>query len=231
MAALIGNQQLLNQATQPKPDLNDLTYFNNRSYGGITQDEVNSNRGQAALAAAQKYDPNAAYNPTYGSDGQLLGYQFQFDPSKLPGAGTTGQLGGSNTVQSNGHYAGGSGFMPRFSTVQEHMNLINPNAVANSDHYGRITDNRNIYQKDDIFSKLGPMIPLAFATLMSGGALSPIMSLALKTPQMLNSFVNNGFNPYSLAGMGLSFIPGVSPVMANLGRAGLNYIGSQQRGG
>lgn len=224
----MSNPQLLNQATQQQPDLNDMTYYNNRSYGGIGEEEVNSTRGQNALAAVQKYDPNARYNPTYGGDGQLIGYQMQFDPSKLPGANGTGQLGGANPYNGDSGYAGGSGYMPRWSTVQDHMNLINPNAVANSANYGRITDNRNIYQKDDIFSKLGPMLPMLFATIMSGGTLSPMMGAFLKAPQILGSALSGeGFDPLQLASLGAPFIPGAGSVMPylNAGRMIYNMTG------
>ena len=69
-----------------QPALADLTYFNNRSIGGIGADEMNSPRAQAMLASLQGYDKNAQFAPSYGSDGQLLGYTLNFDPRLLPGA-------------------------------------------------------------------------------------------------------------------------------------------------
>lgn len=227
MAQVLANSNLMNQAS---PDLNDLTYYNNRSYGGIDQSEVNSDRGQAMLHSLQQYDPNAKFNPTYGSDGNLMGYQLQYDPSKLPGVGTSGQLGGSNPSNAGGNsYASGSGFMPNFSTVQPHMNLLNPNATYNSGHYGKVTDNRNIYDKPDLVGQIAPAAIMALGTFLSGGALSPMMATMLKAPQMFSGMANGGgFNPFQLGAMALPMIPGVSPVMSQLGRIGLNYAGSQQ---
>lgn len=155
-------------------NLADLTYFNNRSMGGVGDDEVNSARAQQMLASLRQYDPNAAFVQSSGSDGQALGYTLNFDPRKLPGANGSGQLG-----QGAAGVGTGNTFMPRFSTVQQHMNLANPNAVMNSPVYGNITDNGNIVQKNDIWSTLGPALvglfamgigPLAGA--MSGGAIT-----------------------------------------------------------
>lgn len=143
-----------------QPSLVDLTYFNNRSIGGIGADEMNSPRAQAMLASLQGYDKNAQFAPSYGSDGQLLGYTLNFDPRLLPGASGSGQLG-----QGAAGVGTGNTFMPRFSTVQEHMQLANPNAVANSPVYGKITDNRNIMQPSSLLDTLGPLAVSAFGML------------------------------------------------------------------
>lgn len=231
MAAILTNPTLMNQATgqsqqSSTPDLNDFTWYNNRSYGGIGSEEVGTPRAQAMLTNLQKYDPNAKFNPTYTSDGNLMGYQLQFDPSKLPGAGKTGALGGSNPSDANaGTYASGSGFMPRFSTVQEHMNLANPNAVGMSDHYGKVTDNRNIYDKPALLDTLGPMAVGGFGALMGGaGAMA---SLLQKAPGIIGNATNGNFNPFQLGALALPYVPGVSPTMATLGRLGLNLAGSK----
>lgn len=154
--------------------LADMTYFNNRSMGGVGDDEVNSARAQQMLANLRQYDPNAAFAQTYGSDGQSLGYTLNFDPRKLPGVDGSGQLG-----QGAAGIGTGNTFMPRFSTVQPRMTLTNPNAVSNSPVYGKITDNGNIYDAPDFITKYGPALvglfamgigPLAGA--MSGGAIT-----------------------------------------------------------
>lgn len=142
------------------PSLADLTYYNNRSVGGVGQDEVDSDRGKAMLAALQKYDPNAAFVASdaggEGGSGQV-GYTLNFDPRLLPGASGSGQLGkGAAGVGT------GNTFMPQFSTVQEHMQLANPAAVGNSPVYGKITDNRNIEQPASLLDTLGPMAVAAF---------------------------------------------------------------------
>lgn len=226
MAQVLANPSIMQQASSP--DLNDLTYYNNRSYGGISQDEVDSSRGQALLNSLHQYDPNAQFAPTYTNDGSLLGYQLQYDPSKLPGVGNSGQLGGSNPSNAGGNsYASGSGFMPNFSTVQPHMNLLNPNAVGNSPHYGKVTSNENIYDKFDPMSVIGPLLVGGFGALAGGGGV--LASLLQKAPQALSGMSNGGgFNPYQIAGMALPFVPGVNPMMAFLGRMGLNAVGSQQ---
>lgn len=223
--------------SSPTNDLSDLTYYNNRSYGGVGQEEINSQRAQAMLSNLHKYDPNAAFNQTYGSDGQSLGYQLQFDPSKLPGTGrpwdNNGQLGGinpSNAGGPSGTYAGGSGFLPRWSTATDPSKLINPNAVYDTNNYGRITDNRNLKQPaPDWLDKFGTFAPIALA-MMTGG-MGALPSLLMKAPGMINNMVNGNFDPLQLAGAALPYIPGVSPVMSSLGRIGLNTIDSQRRGG
>src|SRR6185312_6479021 len=112
--------------------------------------DPNDPQAQAALQQIQQYDPNANYRPTYGSDGQLIGYTLDVDASKLPGASGTGSLGGTS-----GH-GSGADYMPSFSTVQQNMQLQDPNAVANSPVYGKITDNSNIATPSSLLDTLGP---------------------------------------------------------------------------
>jgi len=143
--------------------LADLTYFNNRSVGGIGEDEVNSQRGQDMLTALRKYDPNAQFvAQQMGGEGGsgASGYTLNFDPRLLPGADGSGQLG-----QGAAGVGTGNTFMPRFSTVQEHMQLANPNAVANSPVYGKVTDNTNIEQPASLLDTLGPLAVSAFGML------------------------------------------------------------------
>jgi hypothetical protein len=222
MAATLGN-------------LADLTYFNNRSMGGIGDDEVNSARAQQMLANLRQYDPNAAFAQTYGGDGQSLGYTLNFDPRKLPGVDGSGQLG-----QGAAGVGTGNTFMPRFSTVQQHMTLANPNAVANSPVYGKITDNGNIVQQNDIWSTLGPALvglfamgigPLAGA--MSGGAITATNGVGAGANAfgraIGNTITGTGrtlasggrFDPLSLlpvAGAGLGIPSWVTTGVSTLGR-------------
>lgn len=145
------------------PSLSDLTYYANRSQGGVSQQDVDSARGQAALAAAQQYDPQASWRPVYGSDGQQLGYTLDFDASKLPSASGTGSLGGTS-----GHGSGADYQIP-FSTVQQNMQLVNPSATSNSPVYGNITANENIQNPEDWISKWGgPALVAAFAATFGG---------------------------------------------------------------
>jgi hypothetical protein len=140
--------------------LNDFTFYNNRSLGGV--EYPNDPQAQANLQSLRQYDPNANYRPTYGSDGQLLGYTLDVDASKLPGTDGTGSLGGTS-----GH-GSGADYMPRFSTVQPNMQLGDPNAVTNSPTYGRITDNTNINQPSSLLDTLGPLAVGGFGLAMGG---------------------------------------------------------------
>jgi hypothetical protein len=154
-------------------DLSAFTLYNNRSLGGIGAEEINTPQAQQMLQQLRQYDPNANFRPSYGSDGQLLGYTLDVDASTLPGASGTGSLGGTS-----GH-GSGADFMPSFSTVQDNMHLMDPNAVTNSPIYGKITDNRNIQQEDDWIAKWGgPLLVSMFAfgapalaAAMSNGAI------------------------------------------------------------
>jgi hypothetical protein len=238
MAAIIGDPRLMRSAQQratvaprpqqqQQPDLSALTAYNNRSQGGIGEEEVNTEAAQNMLTNLRKYDPNAEFSPTLlggeGTSGQIS-YTLNFDPRKLPGVNGQGQLS-----QGAAGVGTGNTFMPNFSTVQEHMNLHNPDAVVNSRNYGRITDNRNIYDKPAWLDYVGPMAVGGFGLLAGGGGM--LASALQKAPGMFNSAVHGGFNPYAAAGMALPFIPGMSPMMANIGRMGLNTLGSQRRGG
>ena len=141
--------------------LQDFTYYANRSIGGIGADEINSDRAKQCLAELQKYDPAASFRQTYNSDGNPLGYTLDFNASKLPGL-DGGLLGGTS--------GGGSGadFIPNFSTVQDAMTLSDPNAVQNSDVYGKVTSNTNIEQPRTWLDVVGPLAVAAFGGFMGG---------------------------------------------------------------
>lgn len=236
------------QQQQSGPDLGDLSFFNNRSYGGVSEEEANGSRGQALLNNLRKYDPTAQFTPTQDSSGNMIGYQLQFDPSKLPGSGISsfdnnGNLGGANPYyQGQGGYTGGSGFIPKWvnvDTSNSRDKLINPNAIYNSDHYGNITSYRNVRQEQgDWLSKLGPMAIIALGTFLSGGALSPLASLMLKAPQTIMGAMNGNFNPLQLASYAMPFIPGMGqisqalqPVMPylNAGRTAYSLYNATRR--
>jgi hypothetical protein len=211
-------QQAIQQAQpQSTPDLQDLTFFNNRSMGGVDEAEMNSERSQNMLTNLKKFDPNAQYVATYGGEGNLTGYTLNFDASKLPGP-SGGQLGQGGAGMSG--VGSGNTFMPRFSTVQDKMSLINPGAVHNSSHYGHITDNRNLMNKPGWLDWAGPMLVGGFGGLLGGGG--ALASLLQKAPGIINSAMNGQFNPMNLASAGLGFMPGVPPFMQTLSRLGLN---------
>jgi len=208
-------------------NLSDLTYFNNRSIGGVDEAEVNSPRAQAMLAELQKLDPNAQFVATQlggeGGSGQV-GYTLNFDASKLPSLDGTGQLSTAHTGVGTG-----STFIPRFSTVQDRMKLAAPGAVGDSPVYGKVTDNRNIIQEAGLLDYLGPAAVMLFGTIMSGGAMTPLMKALLKAPQTLAN-IDRGGNPLaavlSLAG-GATGIPGGSTI----GNVAGNAIYNQDKGG
>ena len=156
-------------ATSP---LSDFTYYANRSFGGISPSEINDPRAQAMLATLRQYDPNAQFALTPDSNGNI-GYTLQFDASKLPSASGSGTLAKGNT----GGTAGG--YMPSFSTVQDQMQLNDPNAVTNGTPYGTITSNTNVNDRySPGFALAGVLGTVGFSALapylasaMSGGAL------------------------------------------------------------
>lgn len=211
------------QGAQPPaysgPDLSDLTYFNNRSMGGVEESEMNSPRAQAMLNNLKQIDPSAAFVPSYSGDGNLIGYTLNFNASKLPGVNGQGQLSTAQTGVGTG-----STFMPKFSTVQQHMNLVQPGSVYKSSPYGQITDNRNIYDKKDWLDTIGPLAVTAFGGFLGG--LGPIMSAARGVQGALR-----GGSPWDLAAAAVPFIPGVSsvPFLSTGLKAGINY--ARRRGG
>lgn len=155
----------------PSP-LNDLTYFNNRSMGGVDASEMNSQRAQDMLAALRKYDPSAMFAETSIGESGQKGYTLNFDATKLPGVNGSGQLGQGQTGVGTG-----ATFMPRFSTVQDQMQLARPGAVTDSPVYGKITSNKNIMQPHSMLDTLGPLLVSAFG--MGAPALFGSMGLGM----------------------------------------------------
>src|SRR6478609_2317516 len=141
--------------------LNDFTFYNNRSFGGIG--DPNDPRAQAALQAVQKYDPNAQYVATQlggeGGSGATT-YTLSYDATKLPGA-TGGQLGQGKTGAGTG-----ATFMPTFSTVQPGMTLTGPTRDGGA--YGNIVDNKNIGGNSSWLDWVGPLAVGAFGAAFGG---------------------------------------------------------------
>ena len=186
-----------------------FTYYNNRSLGGVT--DPNSDQAQAALRQVQQYDPTASYRPTFGSDGQLIGYTLDYDASKLPGVNGATSLGGTS-----GH-GSGADYMPRFSTVQPNMQLADPNAVTNDANYGKITDNTNIQQPSSLLDYLGPAAVAGFGLLMGG------------IPSLYQGVFGQGsFGGADLSGLGVSdpFVQGGTGAMDVSGSYGTGIPGS-----
>lgn len=198
--------------------LNDFTYYNNRSLGGIS--DPNDAQAQAALQSIRQYDPNANYRPTYGSDGQLLGYTLDVDASKLPGVNGAGSLGATS-----GH-GSGADFMPSFSTVQQNMHLADPNATFNSPTYGKVTDNGNIVQDDDWIAKWGgPALVAAFGAAFGG---LPFLTQGITGSLPGGGFdpgldITGGFNPQPLTYNDM--LP-FNPSEADIGLGGAGGVGS-----
>ena len=193
--------------------LTDFTYYVNRNMGGITPEEVNSQRAQAALSDVQKYDPNAYFRPTYGSEGNLIGYTLDYNASKLPGL-DGGLLGGTSGGDSGGNY------LPSFSTVQDKMTLTDPNAVTNSDIYGKVTDNTNIAHPKTTMDWLGPLLVAGFGFGMGG-----IPGL---TEGFGAQFQAPGMGGADLSGLGASdpFLQGGTGAMDMSGSYGTGLPGS-----
>lgn len=230
---VLGSTPMLNtqiqQAQQPQqpqpqqqgysgPDLSDLTYFNNRSMGGVEESEMNSERAQKMLGNLRQVDPSAAFMPSYSGDGNLIGYTLNFNASKLPGVNGQGQLSTAQTGVGTG-----STFMPRFSTVQDKMNLMQPGSVYKSSPYGQITDNRNIYDKKDWLDYVGPLAVAGFGGLLGG--LGPILSAAQGAQGALRSG-----NPWALASAALPFIPGMGGLPGMAAKFAINQIGRRVGG-
>jgi hypothetical protein len=192
--------------------LNDFTYYANRNLGGIGAEEIDSDRAQAMLAELQKYDPTASFRPTFGNEGSLTGYTLDFDASKLPGL-DGGLLGGTS-----GHGSGGD-YLPRFSTVQDQMQLTDPNAVRDSDIYGKVTDNTNIAQPATTMDWLGPLLVGAFGFGIGG------------IPGLTEGFGAQFQAPggMDLSGLGASdpFLQGGTGAMDMAGSAGTGIPGSE----
>ena len=258
MAQLLSNPQTLNQSmnqakaaptTQPTNQIPYWGYFGGMEGGGayMDYDPTNTDMGKQFLDAVHKYDPNAAFVSQgalggEGGSGQQT-WIFQGDRSKIPFY-QHDHLMDMNEGDFNPMYYGNPAANPGYSPsemaqyAQQHPHsfdrsqLYNPNAIGNDPILGQVTDRRNLRpQGRTLLDILGPLAVGGFGSLLGGGGM--LASLLQKAPQTIGSFANGNFNPWSVAGMALPFIPGIGkiPFMSTLGRAGLNYVGSQRRGG
>ncbi len=102
--------------------------------------------------------------------------------------------------------------------------LNNPNLIFGNDQYGYESPTSNIKQDHSIWDTLGPALPLLFGTIMSGGAMSPLLSSVLHAPQELDALGNGAtINPLQLAMGAAGAIPGVSQVMPYVNAASTVY--------
>lgn len=108
--------------------LNDLSFYTNRSLGGVGAEEINSPQAQALLAELRKYDPAATFKPTQLGD--QTGYTLSFDPSKVPG------------YDPNAITITGEGFNGRPMSWSDQ--LKDPSAVTTSGLFGEQTNRSNI---------------------------------------------------------------------------------------
>lgn len=168
---------------------------------------------QPTLARIKQFDPNAQIVevPSPFEDGGPPSYQIQYDKTKMPA------LANNAADALAGPYG--------------HDHLYNNNALVYDPHYGVMTPSKNIQEDKGPawFNTVGMLAPVALA-MMTGG-MGALPSLLMKAPQLIGSTVNGGFNPFQWASAALPFIPGINPIVSNIARAGINYVGSQQRGG
>lgn len=171
---------------------------------------------QAFLARARQADPSAhlVYGQQNGGGGEGGGgineYYVDWDNSKLP----TSVAGPASAA--TGHLAnfGGYGSQDLFN---QNMSVVDP-------HYGVLTDNRNINQtranESTGIMRYAPMIVGAIATVMSGGAASPILiQMMSQAPQMIAQIASGANIPWEslVARLGASALGAPSWVASGAG--------------
>jgi hypothetical protein len=248
MAALMSNPQTLNQTVnQSQPTNNNNTipywgYFGSMQGGGsyMDYDPTNTQYGQDFLNAVHKYDPNARFVSQTLNDGGAgqASYYLDMDRSKIPGLNgkvdmNQGDFNPMYYGDPRSHAGYGQGEMNAYA--QAHPRSFDTNALYRPDYIkqdsilGNWTPQANVRpDQGDWISKFGPMLPMLFATILSGGTLSPMMGAFLKAPQILGSALSGeGFDPLQLASLGAPFIPGAGSVMPylNAGRMIFNMTG------
>lgn len=133
--------------------LNDLSFYTNRSLGGVGAEEINSPQAQAMLAALRQYDPNAYFRPT--EMGGQTGYTLDFNGNLIPG------------YDPNAITTTGTGFNGQ--AMQWGDQLKDPNAVTHSDLFGDQTQRSNIKpQERDWLDIVGPLAVAAFGFGIGG---------------------------------------------------------------
>lgn len=208
-------------------------YYGGMQGGGayMDQDPNQTQMGQQFLAAARKYDPNAQFTSTTDPNSGQTHWYTQFDSSKIPNFNKAIDL---NQGDFNPQYYSAldhgdteAAFMKNQSHSFDTSQLYNPNYRGVDPILGQVTNRANLKPQGTSWLDIaGPLAVGGFGAL-AGGALSGLNSLFLKAPQTIGNWAsgNGSFNPFQLAGAGLSFIPGMNPFMAQLGRFGLNQLG------
>ena len=144
--------------------LNDLSFFAQRSLGGIGAEEVDTPRAQALLAELRKYDPAATFKPAQLGESGQTSYTLSFDGSKIPG------------YDPNSLTITGEGFNGRPMSWGDQ--LKDPSAVIDSGLFGQQTKRTNIKPEPmSTLDWLGPALVGAFgfgipyvAAAMTGGS-------------------------------------------------------------
>jgi hypothetical protein len=187
--------------------LGNLSFYTNRSGGGIGAEEINTPDAQATLAALRQYDPSANFTPVYSGDGNLTGYKLDFNQSLVPGYDPSAI---STT---------GTGFDGKsFDWADQ---LINPNAVTSTDLFGTQTQRTNIKEPaKDWLDYVGPLAVAAFGGFMGG-----IPGL---TEGFGAQFQAPGYGGMDLSGLGASdpFLQGGTGAMDQMGSYGTGIPGS-----
>jgi hypothetical protein len=208
----------------------------------FSPDEVNSSQAGQFLSSLQKYDPNAQFVNTTGSDATSPQYQLQFDQSKVPGyLMSKGNDFTTMRDMNPGDYSAVMGGSGNFKGQ-----LFNPSMVKNvSSALGMATPNTNVKQPADtgILGTLDKILPYAvMGTLGIGGGLagaslagslglggmgSSIMGSLGKSliPNLIGMGEGGKFNPMSLLPTLGNMIPGVGGALSGFGNAtGLSQL-------
>lgn len=133
------------------------------------EDDANASL-QAALATAQKYDPNARidyYDPTSGSEGGGSSpmARIVMDQSKLPPAPDFSKYGGAQLL-SNVRTANNQS-----PDAGQGVHLFDQSAVYMDPNWGPLTFRQNVKPEQDKFTDVGTWGPLAVAALTGGAGL------------------------------------------------------------
>lgn len=235
MAAVLTDPKLLNQATTTAASGgNTIPYWG--YYGGMEgggaymdQDPSQSQMGQDFLNGIRKYDPNARFVATTDPNSGATHYTTEYDHSKIPNMSKAIDMNQGDfnpQYRSNlDHGQSEANYLANNKHSFDSTQLYDPTAVGTDSMLGQVTSRRNLKpQGTTLLDILGPMAVGGFGLLAGGGG--ALASLLQKAPGMIGNAVNGNFNPYQLASAALPYIPGVNPVMAQLGRIGLNYAGS-----
>lgn len=215
---------------------------------GLTNGQTYDTQADAAatLARVRQFDPNATItqgsylNSDSGTSNP--NWVLNFDQSKLPKPQHQGAVSVGGYGRDDLYNQDAIAYDPNYGAVTDPRNV----------HYH---DSSWIDYGPMVIGALGMGAPLLFGAAglgmgtagaaqaaigaangglaateggMAGlsGLSTPLASAIGKgLPSEAQSIANHNFNPFQVAGMGLNYIPGVTPFMASMGRMGLNYIG------